>query len=396
MKLHEYQAKDLLDAVGVKVLKGVVAGAKSDIDGAIATMTAASPKGPWVVKAQVHAGGRGKAGGVKLAKTAAELKEKAEAILGMTLVSNQTGPAGVLVKKILIVEACDIAKEIYVSILMDRKEGRPLVIASAEGGMEIEELAKTSPEKILKLHLDPLAGMQPFQARELAYQLAPGEPSDSPVYAQLTEMLLGLARGFFKYDASLVEINPLIITPDKQVIALDAKVAIEDNALYRHKDIEAMRDVAEENPKEVKAAEAGLNYIALDGNIGCLVNGAGLAMATMDLIKLHGGAPNNFLDVGGGANKDTMLAAFKLLLSDPQVKGILVNIFGGIVRCDLVAQGVIDAAKEVKLTVPMVVRLEGTNSKEGRELIASSGLPITPADGFNDATLKIVAAVKGK
>ncbi|HXC65668.1 MAG TPA: ADP-forming succinate--CoA ligase subunit beta, partial [bacterium] len=302
MKLHEYQAKDLLDAVGVKVLKGVVAGAKADIDGAIATMTAASPKGPWVVKAQVHAGGRGKAGGVKLAKTAAELKEKAEAILGMTLVSNQTGPAGVLVKKILLVEAVDIAKEIYVSILMDRKAGKPLIIASAEGGMEIEELAKTSPEKILKLHLDPLAGMQPFQARELAYQLAPGEPSDSPVYAQLTEMLLGLARGFFKYDASLVEINPLIITPDKQVIALDAKVAIEDNALFRHQDIEALRDVAEENPKEVKAAEAGLNYISLDGNIGCLVNGAGLAMATMDLIKLHGGAPNNFLDCGGGAN----------------------------------------------------------------------------------------------
>jgi succinyl-CoA synthetase beta subunit len=348
-----------------------------------------------VVKAQVHAGGRGKAGGVKLAKTKAELKEKAEAILGMNLVSNQTGPAGVLVKKILMVEACDIAKEIYVSVLMDRKAGKPLIIASAEGGMEIEELAHKSPEKILKLHVDPLTGLQAFQARNLAYQLAPGEPADSAVYAQLTDMLMGLSKAFFAYDASLVEVNPLIITPDKQVIALDAKVAIEDNALYRHPDIEAMRDVAEENPKEVKAAEAGLNYIALDGNIGCLVNGAGLAMATMDLIKLHGGSPNNFLDVGGGANKDTMLAAFKLLLSDTQVKGILVNIFGGIVRCDLVAQGVIDAAKEVKLTVPMVVRLEGTNSKEGRDLIANSGLPITPALGFNDATLKIVAAVKG-
>ena len=393
MKLHEYQAKDLLEATGVKVLKGFVAGQKSEIDGAIAKL---SEKGPWVVKAQVHAGGRGKAGGVKLAKTKAELKEKAEAILGMTLVSNQTGPEGVLVKKILMVEAVDIAKEIYVSVLMDRKAGKPLIIASAEGGMEIEELAHKSPEKILKVHFDPQSGLQAFQARDLAYVLAPGEPSDSPVYAALTDMLLGLAKAFLKYDAGLVEVNPLIITPDKQVIALDAKVAIEDNALYRHKDIEAMRDVAEENPKEVKAAEAGLNYIALDGNIGCLVNGAGLAMATMDLIKLHGGSPNNFLDVGGGANKDTMLAAFKLLLSDPQVKGILVNIFGGIVRCDLVAQGVIDAAKEVKLTVPMVVRLEGTNSKEGRDLIAHSGLPITPADGFNDATLKIVAAVKGK
>jgi succinyl-CoA synthetase beta subunit len=393
MKLHEYQAKDLLEATGVKVLKGFVAGHKSEIDGVIAKL---SDKGPWVVKAQVHAGGRGKAGGVKLAKTKAELKEKAEAILGMTLVSNQTGPEGVLVKKILVVEAVDIAKEIYVSILMDRKAGKPLVIASAEGGMEIEELAHNHPDKILKLHLDPLTGMQAYQARDLAYQLAPGEAPDSPVFAQLTELLLGLGRAFFKYDASLVEINPLIITPDKQVIALDAKVAIEDNALYRHADIEAMRDVAEENPKEVKAAEAGLNYIALDGNIGCLVNGAGLAMATMDLIKLHGGSPNNFLDVGGGANKDTMLAAFKLLLSDKQVKGILVNIFGGIVRCDLVAQGVIDAAKEVTLNVPMVVRLEGTNSEEGKKLIANSGLPITPADGFNDATLKIVAAVKGK
>ena len=391
MKLHEYQAKDLIELTGCKVLKGVVCGSKAEIPAAIEKLSA---NGPWVVKAQVHAGGRGKAGGVKLAKTKAELKEKAEAILGMTLISNQTGPEGVLVKKILMVEACDIAKEIYVSVLMDRKAGKPLIIASAEGGMEIEELAHTSPEKILKLHIDPLTGLQAFQARNLAYQLAPGEPSDSTVYAQLTEMLLGLAKAFFAYDASLVEVNPLIITPDKQVIALDAKVAIEDNALYRHANIEAMRDVAEENPKEVKAAEAGLNYIALDGNIGCLVNGAGLAMATMDLIKLHGGSPNNFLDVGGGANKDTMTAAFRLLLSDAQVKGILVNIFGGIVRCDLVAQGVIDAAKEVKLSVPMVVRLEGTNSEQGRKLLADSGLAITPASDFNDATLKIVAAVK--
>ncbi|HTB22049.1 MAG TPA: ADP-forming succinate--CoA ligase subunit beta [bacterium] len=393
MKLHEYQAKDLLDAVGVKVLKGFVAGNAAELDAAIANLSAS---GPWVVKAQVHAGGRGKAGGVKLAKTKAELKEKAQAILGMTLVSKQTGPQGVLVKKILLVEACDIAKEIYVSILMDRKAGKPLVIASAEGGMEIEELAVSHPEKILKVHLDPLAGMQAFQSRALAYQLAPGEASDSPVVAELAELLMGLSRAFFKYDASLVEVNPLIITPDKQVIALDAKVAIEDNALFRHPKIEAMRDVAEENPKEVKAAAAGLNYIALDGNIGCLVNGAGLAMATMDLIKLHGGAPNNFLDVGGGANKDTMLAAFKLLLGDEQVKGILVNIFGGIVRCDLVAQGVIDAAKEVSLNVPMVVRLEGTNVEAGRKLLAESGLPITPAAGFNEATLKIVEAVRGK
>jgi succinyl-CoA synthetase beta subunit len=393
MKLHEYQAKDLIEKTGCKVLKGVVCATKAEIPAALDTLSAG---GPWVVKAQVHAGGRGKAGGVKLAKTKAELKEKAEAILGMNLVSKQTGPEGVLVKKILMVEACDIAKEIYVSVLMDRKAGKPLIIASAEGGMEIEELAVSHPEKILKLHLDPLTGLQAYEARNLAYQLAPDEPSDSPVHAQMTAMLMGLAKAFFDYDAGLVEVNPLIITPDKQVIALDAKVAIEDNALYRHPDIEAMRDVAEENPKEVKAAEAGLNYIALDGNIGCLVNGAGLAMATMDLIKLHGGSPNNFLDVGGGANKDTMLAAFKLLLSDPQVKGILVNIFGGIVRCDLVAQGVIDAAKEVKLGVPMVVRLEGTNAEMGRDLLAKSGLPITPAAGFNEATLKIVELVKGK
>ncbi len=393
MKLHEYQAKDLLEATGVRVLKGAVASDPAGIEAAIATL---SPGGPWVVKAQVHAGGRGKAGGVKLAKTREDLREKARAILGMTLVSNQTGPQGVKVRKILLVEACDIAHEIYVSILMDRKEGRPLVVASAEGGMEIEELAATHPEKILKEHLDPLAGMQPHQARDLAYRLAPGEAPDSPVPAALAELLMGLSRAFFKYDASLVEVNPLIITPSKDVIALDAKVALEDNALFRHPELEALRDVAEENPKEVKAAEAGLNYIALDGNIGCLVNGAGLAMATMDLIKLHGGAPNNFLDVGGGANKDTMLAAFKLLLGDPQVKGILVNIFGGIVRCDLVAQGVIDAAKEVSLAVPMVVRLEGTNAEQGRALLATSGLPITPAAGFNEATLKIVEAVRGK
>jgi succinyl-CoA synthetase beta subunit len=391
MKLHEYQAKDLLEATGVYVIKGVVAGDPSEIDSAIAKMTGA---GPWVVKAQVHAGGRGKAGGVKLAKTKEELKEKASAILGMQLVSNQTGPAGVKVKKILIVEACDIAKEIYVSILIDRKSGQPMVISSAEGGMEIEKLAVEKPEAILKTLLNPVAGMHPYQARDLAYRLAPAYPSDSPVYAELTEMLLGLARAFFKYDASLVEVNPLIITPQNKVVALDAKLAIEDNALYRHPDIEAMRDVAEENPIEVKAQASGLNYIALDGNIGCLVNGAGLAMATMDLIKLHGGSPNNFLDVGGGANKDTMLAAFRLLLSDPHVKGILVNIFGGIVRCDLVAQGVIDAAKEVKLGVPMVVRLEGTNSEQGRKMLAESGLPITAALDFNDATLKIVAAVK--
>ncbi len=298
------------------------------------------------------------------------------------------------VKKILMVEACDIAKEIYVSLLIDRHSGQPMMISSAEGGMEIEQLAVSKPEAILKTLIDPLAGLQPYQARDLAFRLAPGYSSDSTVYVELTELLMGLSRAFFKYDASLVEVNPLIITPQNKVVALDAKLAIEDNALFRHPDIEAMRDVAEENPKEVKAQESGLNYIALEGNIGCLVNGAGLAMATMDLIKLHGGSPNNFLDVGGGANKDTMAAAFRLLLSDTQVKGILVNIFGGIVRCDLVAQGVIDAAKEVKLSVPMVVRLEGTNADLGRKMIAGSGLPITPAEGFDDATLKIVQAVK--
>jgi succinyl-CoA synthetase beta subunit len=391
MKLHEYQAKDLLEACGVYVIKGVVVEKASEIDVAVAGL---GGQGPWVVKAQVHAGGRGKAGGVKLAKTKDELKEKAKAILGMQLVSNQTGPAGVKVKKILIVEACDIAKEIYVSILIDRHSGKPMVISSAEGGMEIEKLAVERPEAIIKTLLDPVAGLQAYQARDLAYRLAPGFASDSPIYTELATMLSGLAKAFFHYDASLVEVNPLIITPQNKVVALDAKLAIEDNALYRHADIEAMRDVAEENPKEVKAQESGLNYIALDGNIGCLVNGAGLAMATMDLIKLHGGAPNNFLDVGGGANKETMTAAFRLLLGDAQVKGILVNIFGGIVRCDLVAQGVIDAAKEVKLSVPMVVRLEGTNSEQGRKMLADSGLPITPASDFNEATLKIVAAVR--
>jgi succinyl-CoA synthetase beta subunit len=390
MKLHEYQAKDLLAVCGVNVLRGVMVEKAEDIPAAIKKLPAT---GPWVVKAQVHAGGRGKAGGVKLAKTAQELEEKARAILGMTLVSNQTGPKGVKVHKILLVEACDIAKEIYVSILVDRKKGLPVMVASAEGGMEIEQLAAEHPEKIHTIDLDPVTGLAPFQARQAAYLLAPGEPSNSPVFGDLAALLLGLSKAFFQYDASLVEINPLVITPGKKVVALDAKIAVEDNALPRHKDLEALRDLQEESEKEVKAQAAGLNYIALDGNIGCLVNGAGLAMATMDLIKFHGGSPNNFLDVGGGANKENMVAAFRLLLSDPQVKGILVNIFGGIVKCDLVAQGVIDAAKEVKLSVPMVVRLEGTNSKEGRELLKSSGLNITPAVTFDEATKKIVQAV---
>jgi succinyl-CoA synthetase beta subunit len=393
LKLHEYQAKELLAACGVNTLQGVVVEKASDIAGAVAGLPSA---GPWVAKAQVHAGGRGKAGGVKLARTREELAEKAGAILGMTLVSNQTGPQGVKVRKVLLVEACDIAREIYVSILIDRKKAQPILIASAEGGVEIEKLAVEQPEKILTFDIDPLLGLQPYQARQAAYQLVPGEPSNSPVYADLAAMLLGLSQAFFKYDASLVEINPLVITPQKKVVALDAKIALEDNALIRHKDLEALRDVHEESEKEVKAQAAGLNYIALDGNIGCLVNGAGLAMATMDLIKFHGGSPNNFLDVGGGANKENMTAAFRLLLSDPQVKGILVNIFGGIVKCDLVAQGVIDAAKEVKLSVPMVVRLEGTNSKEGRELLKTSGLNLIPAETFNEATKKIVEAVGGK
>jgi succinyl-CoA synthetase beta subunit len=260
--------------------------------------------------------------------------------------------------------------------------------------MEIEKLAVEQPDKILTFPIDPLLGLQAWQARQASYQLLPGQPASSPAFAEMTALLLGLSQAFFKYDASLVEVNPLVLTPSGHVVALDAKIALEDNGLIRHKDLEALRDSQEESEKEVKAQAAGLNYIALDGNIGCLVNGAGLAMATMDLIKFHGGAPNNFLDVGGGANKENMVAAFRLLLSDPQVKGILVNIFGGIVQCDLVAQGVIEAAKEVKLSVPMVVRLEGTNSKQGRELLKGSGLNLTPAETFNEATKKIVEAVK--
>ncbi len=390
MKLHEYQAKDLLAECGVHVLKGVVVERPEDIDKAAAQL---SEKGPWVAKAQVHAGGRGKAGGVKLAKTRAELVEKASGILGMTLVSNQTGPQGVKVRKVLLVDACGIKKELYVSILIDRQRACPVLVASSEGGMEIEQLAQESPEKILKLHFDAVAGLQPYQARQAASLLLAASGFPWQVQADLASMLLGLARAFTRYDASLVEVNPLVITPENQVVALDAKLALDDNALIRHADLKALYDDSEDSPKEVEARKADLNYIALDGNIGCMVNGAGLAMATMDLIKLHGGSPANFLDVGGGASKEGMVKAFRLLLSDAQVKGILVNIFGGIVRCDLVAQGVIEAAKEVKLAVPLVVRLEGTNSREGRELLGSSGLAIQPAETFNDAAMKIVKAV---
>ena len=389
MKLHEYQAKSILAAAGVPVMEGVVVSDPSELEPAIAKLEG---PGPWVVKAQVHAGGRGKAGAVKLAKTKPELLAASRQILGMTMVSNQTGPAGVKVRKVLLVPGVEIARELYASVLIDRSTGQPVMVACAEGGMEIEDLAREKPEKILKARFDAVAGMQPYQARTLAGRLLEGQPPNAAQAAELASLLLGLARVFMAQDASLVEVNPLVLTAQGHYLALDAKVALDDNALFRHAELAAAYDDSEDSPKEVEARKAELNYIALDGDIGCMVNGACLAMATMDLIKLHGGRPNNFLDVGGGASKEGMVKAFRLLLSDAEVKAILVNIFGGIVRCDLVAQSIIEAARELGLKVPLVVRLEGTNSEQGRALLQTSGLPITAAQDFNDAARKIVSA----
>jgi succinyl-CoA synthetase beta subunit len=388
MKLHEYQAKSILALAGVPVMEGVLVSGPSELEAAIAKLEG---PGPWVAKAQVHAGGRGKAGAVKLARTKPELLAASRQILGMTMVSSQTGPVGVKVRKILLVPGVDIARELYASVLIDRSCGQPVVVACAEGGMEIEELARERPEKILQCHFDAVAGMQPHQARTLAARLLEGAPGQAPA-AELASLLLGLARAFLAQDASLVEVNPLVLTAQGHFLALDAKVALDDNALFRHPELAASYDDSEDSPREVEARKAELNYIALDGDIGCMVNGAGLAMATMDLIKLHGGRPNNFLDVGGGASKEGMAKAFRLLLSDPGVKAILVNIFGGIVRCDLVAQSIIEAARELGLSAPLVVRLEGTNSEQGRELLKASGLAITAAQDFDDAARKIVSA----
>jgi succinyl-CoA synthetase beta subunit len=384
MKLLEYEAKDLLASAGVPVqASGGVIKKTAQLSGALKK----AGKGPWVLKAQVLAGGRGKGGGIKLVKTPAEAKEKAKAMLGMTLVTHQTGPQGVRVDEVLVAKAADILKEAYLAVVMDRKAGRPVLIASAEGGMEIEELAKTSPEKIVREPIDPAEGLQPYQARRVAYSLGLPEPG------QIAKIAMGLAKLYLKLDASLVEINPLGLTKQGWV-AIDAKLSTDDNALFRHADL-AKRDDIEASALEKEAKKAGLSYIGLDGDIGCMVNGAGLAMGTMDTIVLAGGHPANFLDVGGGATEEQVTKAFQIILKDKKVKGILVNIFGGIMKCDTIANGVLAAVKKVKLKMPLVVRLEGTNVKEGKAILQKSGLALISADNLAEAGQKAVAAVAG-
>ncbi|MDP6565840.1 MAG: ADP-forming succinate--CoA ligase subunit beta [Alphaproteobacteria bacterium] len=386
MNIHEHQAKEVLGRYGVAVPKGGVA---FSVDEAVKAAEAL-PGPVWVVKAQIHAGGRGKGGGVKVAKSLNEVRALADGILGMTLVTHQTGPAGKEVKRLYIEDGCDIASELYLSAVMDRGSSRIAIMASTEGGMDIEQVAAETPEKIHTLVIDPITGLQPHHARRLAFALG---LRDGQVPSAV-KLIGALYQAFIDTDASLVEINPLVVTGGGEVIALDAKMNFDDNALYRHDDISGMRDPDEEDAAELEAAEADLNYIKLDGNIGCMVNGAGLAMATMDIIKLHGGEPANFLDVGGGATKERVTTAFKIILSDDHVEGILVNIFGGIMRCDVIAEGVVAAARELSLTKPLVVRLEGTNVELGKKIMAESGLRIISADDLGDAAAKVVEAVK--
>ncbi len=390
MNIHEYQAKILLKKYGVAVPRGGVA---FTVDEAVEVARSLSHdiKEPVVVvKAQIHAGGRGKGGGVKVVKSLDAVAAEAKRMLGMKLVTHQTGPEGQEVRKVYIEEGCDIRRELYLSLLVDRATSRVTVMASTEGGMEIEVVAAKTPEKIIKVAVDPVTGLQPFHARNIAFGLGLKDKQVGKCVAFLQAMY----KAFVDLDCSIVEINPLVVTGTDDVIALDAKVNFDDNGLFRHKDVEAMRDEAEENAAEIEAAKHSLNYIKLDGSIGCMVNGAGLAMATMDIIKLYGSSPANFLDVGGGATKERVTAAFKIIMSDSNVRGILVNIFGGIMRCDIIADGIVAAAKETSLRVPLVVRLEGTNVDLGKKILAESGLPILSADNLADAAEKIVSAVK--
>ncbi|MEX1030979.1 MAG: ADP-forming succinate--CoA ligase subunit beta [Paenibacillaceae bacterium] len=386
MNIHEYQGKELLKQYGVKVPEGKVAFTVEE------AIEAAQQLGTSVVvvKAQIHAGGRGKAGGVKVAKSLDEVRTYATEILGKVLVTHQTGPEGKEVKRLLIEQGCDIKKEYYVGVVVDRATGCVVMMASEEGGMDIEEVAEHSPEKIFKEVIDPAVGMQAYQARKLAYAIKiPTELVNKTV-----QFMLSLYKAFVDKDCSIAEINPLVVTGSGDVMALDAKMNFDSNALFRHKDILALRDLSEEDEKEIEASKFDLSYIALDGNIGCMVNGAGLAMATMDIIKYYGGEPANFLDVGGGATAEKVTGAFKIILSDPSVKGIFVNIFGGIMKCDVIAQGVLEAAKQVNLDRPLVVRLEGTNVDLGKKLLNESGLNIVSADSMADGAQKIVALVK--
>jgi succinyl-CoA synthetase beta subunit len=385
MNIHEYQAKDILRRYGVAVLNGRVATTADD-----AAAMARELGGVCVVKAQIHAGGRGKAGGVKVCKTPDDVHAFARGLLGQTLVTHQTGPAGRVVRTVFVEQGCAIARELYLGIVIDRARGWPTVMASAEGGVEIEEVAARSPETILREPVDPAVGIQSFQARKIAFGLDLPKASVNKAVAFIT----ALYRAFVESDASLAEINPLVLTAAGDIIALDAKMGFDDNGLFRHPDIRALRDLHEEDPKEVEASKHDLNYISLDGNIGCMVNGAGLAMATMDIIKQYGGEPANFLDVGGGATTEKVTAAFKILLSDPNVRAVLVNIFGGIMKCDVIASGVVAAAREVHLAIPLVVRLEGTNVELGKRILSESKLNIVSATDMADAARKVVAAAR--
>ena len=387
MNIHEYQAKGLLAEYGVATLRGKVAYTPEEAEAAARELG-----GPvWVVKAQIHAGGRGKGGGVKLARSVEEVRQLAKQMLGMKLVTHQTGPSGRIVKRVYVEDGCKIARELYLGAVIDRSTSRVTFMASTEGGVEIEEVAAKHPEKILRVAIDPATGFMPWHGRKLAYGLG----LSGKIVGKAVSFMRGLYQAMVERDAGLVEINPLVITEEGEIIALDAKMNFDSNALYRQPRIVELRDLDEEDPQEIEASRHELNYVKLDGDIACMVNGAGLAMATMDIIKLFGGEPANFLDVGGGATKERVTAAFKLLLADPNVEGVLINIFGGIMRCDVIAEGVVAAAREVSLSLPLVVRLEGTNVELGKKILAESGLTITPADDLADAAKKIVAAVKG-
>jgi succinyl-CoA synthetase beta subunit len=390
MKIHEYQAKSILAKYGVAVPRGEMVATREEAENVAKRLLSEGATG-IVVKAQIHAGGRGKGGGVKIAKSAEEAGELASKMLGMTLVTHQTGPEGRIVRRLLIEETLPIARELYVGMLLDRAESKIVLMASASGGMDIEEVAAKTPEKILKEYVDPGLGLQPFQANKIAFWLG----LNAQEAKAAVKLLLGLYQAYLDCDASLLEINPLITTGDGRVLALDAKVNFDDNALFRHPALRELRDITEEDPLEVEASKYGLNYIKLDGNVACMVNGAGLAMATMDIIKFAGGNPANFLDVGGGANEEQVTHAFEILLSDSHVKAILVNIFGGILRVDTLANGVVAAARKTNLKLPLVLRLEGTNVEQGREILKNSGLNFQVAETMKDAAEKVVAAAKG-
>lgn len=390
MKLHEYQAKDILQRYGVATQPGYVARSVDEAVEAAQRLQQAYGFSLFVVKAQIHAGGRGKGGGVKLARGLEEVREKAAAILGMHLVTPQTGPEGQKVRAVLVAGAVDIAKEYYLGITLDRQRSQNVIMASVEGGVEIEEVAARAPEKILKIWVDPMIGLRPFQARQLAFGLG----FEDEAFKKAVHLIEALYRAYEETDSSLAEINPLVLTQQGDVVAVDAKINLDDNALFRHPDLAELRDVYEEDPLEVEASQYRLNYVRLNGNVGCMVNGAGLAMATMDLIKLAGGEPANFLDVGGTASAETVEAGFRIILKDPNVKAILVNIFGGIVRCDRVARGIVEAARNVQLQVPLIVRLQGTNAEEARAILEASGLEIETATLFKEVAEKVNQALR--